>query len=65
MRYLSFVVVLALVASLASAQTDAKPGSDFQSASHLFDYDVKQPLDIHDKFIEEFAVATSSELPYR
>src|SRR5437773_2993254 len=55
MRYLSFVVVLALVASLASAQTDAKPGSDFQSASHLFDYDVKQPLDIHDKYIEEHA----------
>ncbi len=64
MRCLSFVVVLALVASLASAQTDAKPGSDFQSASHLFDYDVKQPLDIHDKFIEEFAGGSLHDITY-
>ena len=64
MRYLSFVVVLVLVASLASAQTDAKPGPDFQSASHLFDYDAKQSLDIHDKVIEEFAGGTLHDITY-
>ena len=64
MRYLSFVVVLVLVVSLASAQTDAKPGPDFQSASHLFDYDAKQPLDLHDKFIEEFPGGTLHDITY-
>jgi hypothetical protein len=64
MRYLSFAGVLVLVASLASAQTDAKPGPDFQSASHLFDYDAKQSLDIHDKVIEEFAGGTLHDITY-
>jgi dienelactone hydrolase len=64
MRYLSLVVVLVLVACLASAQTDARSGPDFQSASHLFDYDAKQPLDIHDKFIEEFKGGTLHDITY-
>src|SRR5260370_34042379 len=64
MRYPSLVVTLVLVASLASSQTDAKPGPDFQSASHLFDYDAKQPLDIHDKFIEAFARGTLHDITY-
>ena len=64
MRYPSFVVTLVLVASSAWSQTDAKPGPDFQSASHLFDYDAKQPLDIHDKFIEAFAGGTLHDITY-
>src|SRR5260370_1627022 len=64
MRYPSLVVTLVLVASLVSPPTDAKPGPDFQSASHLFDYDAKQPLDIHDKFIEAFAGGTLHDITY-
>jgi hypothetical protein len=63
-RYLSFVLTFVLAAASASAQTDAKPVTDFQAASHLFDYDAKQPLDIHDKIIEEFSGGTLHDITY-
>jgi hypothetical protein len=53
MRYLISVLTVFLAMALA-AQTAAKPAADVLAAAHLFDYDAKPPLDIHDKIIEKF-----------
>jgi len=53
MRYLSCFLILFLAVALA-AQTAATHAADALATAHLFDYDQKQPLDIHDKIIEEF-----------
>jgi len=58
------VLALVLAAALAGAQTDTRPTKDFQAAAHLFDYDAKQPLDIHDKAIEEFNGGTLHDITY-
>lgn len=63
MRYLSSLFTLVLVAALAPAQTGSKPATDLQAA-HLFDYDAKQPLDIHDRIIEEFNGGTLHDITY-
>src|SRR5260370_42292206 len=63
MRYLICVLILVLVVPLA-AQTGAKPAADFQTAVHFFDYDQKQPLDIHDKIIEEFDGGDLHDITY-
>src|SRR5207248_394273 len=39
---------------VSTAQNIATATSDYQTTFHLFDYDAKAPLDIHDKIIEEF-----------
>jgi hypothetical protein len=41
-----------------------KPARDFLAAADLFDYDAKQPLDIHDKIIEEFDGGTLHDITY-
>jgi dienelactone hydrolase len=64
MRYLSCALVLSLVSILAAGQTEAHPAADFQSVVHLFDYDAKQALDIHDKIIEEFSDGTLHDITY-
>jgi hypothetical protein len=64
MRYVSFVLPLVLAAVLGAAQSEARPANDFEAASHLFDYDAKQPLDIHDKVIEEFSGGTLHDITY-
>jgi dienelactone hydrolase len=63
MRCLISVLTLVLIAPLA-AQTGVKPAAEFPVAVHFFDYDQKQPLDIHDKIIEEFAGGTLHEVSY-
>jgi dienelactone hydrolase len=66
MRYLICVLTLyfaAFVASLA-AQTGVKPAPDFSNTAHLFDYEQKQSLDIHDKIIEEFDGGTLHDITY-
>jgi dienelactone hydrolase len=51
--------------SFASAeQKTAKTTPDYQAGSHLFDYDVKAPLDVHDKIIEEFDGGTLHDITY-
>src|SRR6266536_4506531 len=64
MRYLSCVLMLSLISVLAAGQTEAKPAASFQSVVHLFDYDATQPLDIHDKIIEEFSDGTLHDITY-
>jgi dienelactone hydrolase len=64
MRYVSFVLPLVLSAVLGAAQSQTKPANDFEAASHLFDYDAKQPLDIRDKVIEEFSGGTLHDITY-
>ncbi len=64
MRYLSCVLTLSLISVLAAGQTEAKPAASFQSVVHLFDYDAKQPLDIHDKIIEESTDGTLHDITY-
>jgi hypothetical protein len=63
MRYsISFLLLLAVVST--AAQTESKSPTDFQSSIHLFDYDAKQPLDIHDTVIQEFKDATLHDITY-
>jgi hypothetical protein len=47
-----------------TAQTAAKPAADALASAHLFDYDQKQPLDIHDKIIEEFDGGALHDITY-
>ncbi len=64
MGYLSCVLMLVAFCSSADGQTGAKPGADFQSVAHAFDYEAKQSLDIHDKIIEEFSDGTLHDITY-
>jgi dienelactone hydrolase len=64
MRYLSFVLMWLLISASAAAPTETKPAADSQSVAHLFDYDAKQSLDIHDKVIEEFGDGTLHDITY-
>ena len=63
MRCLSGFLVLFVAVGLA-AQTGGKPARDFLAATDLFDYDAKQPLDIHDKIIEEFDGGVLHDISY-
>src|SRR5437667_6123474 len=63
MRYLSCLLTLVFVAALAAAQTGSKSATDLEAA-HLFDYDAKQPLAIHDRIIEEFKGGTLHDITY-
>jgi beta-lactamase class A len=47
-----------------AAQNTAKATPDYQTALHLFDYDAKTPLDIHDKIVEEFDGGTLHDITY-
>ena len=49
---------------VSAAQNAAKDTSDYETASHLFDYDAKAPLDIHDTIIEEFDGGTLHDITY-
>jgi len=64
MRCLIPMMAMFLAATMIAAQTDSKPAFNFQTASHLFDYDTKQPLDIHDKVIAEFDGGTLHDITY-
>ena len=62
MRYL--ISVLTVFLAVMAAQTAAKPAADVLAADHFFDYDAKQPLDIHDKIIEEFDGGALHDITY-
>jgi dienelactone hydrolase len=65
MRYLSSLLTLVFAAAaFAAAQTAGKPQTSLPTAVHLFDYDAKQPLDIHDRVIEEFNGGTLHDITY-
>ena len=53
-----------LVTLAALIVVSAKAEADFQSLTHLFDYDAKQPLDLQDKIIAEFADGTLHDITY-
>jgi dienelactone hydrolase len=59
MRKLFTLVTLAALIAIS-----AKAEPDFQSLTHLFDYDAKQPLGLQDKIIEEFADGTLHDITY-
>jgi len=63
MRYLISVLTVFLAMALA-AQTAVKPAADVLAAAHLFDYDAKPPLDIHDKIIEKFDGGALHDITY-
>jgi hypothetical protein len=52
---------LFFVATSAAAQTGSIAATDTES-THLFDYDAKHRLDIHDRIIEEFNGGTLHDL---
>jgi dienelactone hydrolase len=56
------LVVLVILAALIVVS--AKAETDFQSLTHLFDYDPKQPMDLQDKIIAEFADGTLHDITY-
>src|SRR6266536_1047054 len=49
---------------MSAAQNTGKAAPDYQSLLHLFDYDAKTPLDIHDKIIEEFDGGSLHDITY-
>jgi beta-lactamase class A len=49
---------------VSAAQNSAGAAPNYQTALHLFDYDAKAPLDIHDKIIEEFDGGTLHDITY-
>lgn len=53
-----------LVTLAALIVVSAKAQPDFPSLTHLFDYDTKQPLDLQDKIIAEFADGTLHDITY-
>ena len=60
-----FVILCFLFFSvLAGVQTSAQTTDDFQTVVHLFDYAAKQPLDVHDKIIEESKDWTLHDITY-
>jgi len=64
MCYVNGVVMLFLFPVLAVGQIEVQPAGDSQSVVHLFDYDAKQPLDIHDRIIEESSDCTLHDITY-
>lgn len=64
MKALNYLLVLLVTCAFAVGQIDTKPVADFQSAVHFFDYDAKQPLDVHDRVIEEFQDGTLHDITY-
>jgi hypothetical protein len=63
MRHLICVLTVFLSVALA-AQVGDRPAADFLAAAHLFDYDQGQPLDIHDKIVEEFDGGALHDITY-
>ena len=49
MKSLAYSFVLFLLVWFSAGQSETKITADFQQAAHWFDYDSKQPFDIHDK----------------
>jgi len=47
MKSLAYSLAFFLIGGFAAGQTGTKTTADFQAAAHWFDYDSKQPLDIH------------------
>jgi len=64
MKSLACTFVIFLVMGFAAGQTDTKTKADLQADAHWFDYDSKQPLDIHDKVIENFDGGTLHDITY-
>ncbi|MGA7925719.1 MAG: hypothetical protein WCA20_06955 [Candidatus Sulfotelmatobacter sp.] len=64
MHRLSWVLFLIFSGAFTGGQSDTSPVTDFRAASHLFDYDATQSLDVHDKIIEEFDGGTLHDLTY-
>ena len=59
-----FIFVSSFLSSFSFAQVNSAPAPDFHSLIHLFDYDSKQPFDIHDKIIEEFEGGAIHDITY-
>jgi hypothetical protein len=58
------LLAIAALFSLLPPPADAQTTTDFQSLARLFDYDAKQPLDVHDKIIEEFPDGALHDITY-
>jgi len=52
---LNCIFAVSVISTPGAAQTKAASETGFQASARIFDYDAKQPLDIHDKIIEEFS----------
>lgn len=64
MKSLTYLFVALITGPFAVGQADIKPAADFQTAIHFFDYDAKEPLDVHDKVIEQFNGGTLHDITY-
>ena len=63
MRCIRCLLLVLLSCPSLLAQSTRKEAID-PAAAHLFDYDAKQPRDVHDKTIEEFEGGTLHDLTY-
>lgn len=64
MKSLVHSLAFFLIVGFAAGQSDKKVTADSQTAAHWFDYDPKQPLDVHDKVIEQFDGGALHDITY-
>ena len=63
MRSAAFLLILMCVC-FSAGQTPTTVVADFDNLSRQFDYDSKQPLDIHDSIVEDFGEGTLHDITY-
>ena len=61
---LNCIFAVSVIFTPGAAQTKAASQTGFEATARIFDYDAKQPLDIHDKIIGEFSDGTLHDITY-
>ena len=61
---LNCIFAVSGISTPGAAHTKAASQTGFEAVARIFDYDAKQPLDIHDKTIGEFSDGTLHDITY-
>jgi dienelactone hydrolase len=61
---LDCIFAVSVISTPGAAHTKAASQTGFEAVARIFDYDAKQPLDIHDKTIGEFSDGTLHDITY-
>ena len=61
---LNCIFAVSVISTPGAAQTKSASQTGFEATARIFDYDAEQPLDVHDKIIEEFSDGTLHDITY-
>ena len=61
---LNCIFAVSVISTPSAAQTKSASQTGFEATARIFDYDAEQPLDVHDKIIEEFSDGTLHDITY-